>query len=616
VSAVETATASPASEKLRERLAASPLAGRAKVSDLDLPTVEVAPDDWPALARFLRDDPECRYDLFLDLAGVDNLRRAGAPTRFEAVVHLHSLAHNRHARVRVPLPDAEKPSLPSVESVWPAANWYEREAFDLYGFDFPGHSNLTGCSATTPSSDMPCARTTRRASAGSTRRATCAFRSGRRKRGSAPGHFETQTISIGPSHPATHGIIHLLARLDGERIIRAETIIGYLHRCFEKMAEKHHWNQVIPYADRLNYVSAMINGVGYVRTVEKMLGVEVPERGQLVRTILSEFSRIVDHAVCVGANLVDIGALTTFVYLYQNRENFYSLMEACCGARLTVSYVRVGGLAIDVPEDFVPRCRQLLESIPKFVDDVEKLILNNRIVRNRLQGTGVVTREQAIAWGLTGPMLRASGVPYDVRRAHPYDFYDRFDWDVPVSNDGDNFARYLVRTEEVRQSLKIIRQALDILPAKGPVNSDDWRVVLPPKDAVYHDMESLIYHFKLVMEGNPRAGRRALRVDRGANGELGFYAVSDGRGGPYRLKVRPPCFPNMAAFEKIILGWQGLRHDRDARNLERDRGRARPVSGIIDVSRKGATRLTFWQRLYLPAICAAWRSRFGTSPAT
>jgi NADH:ubiquinone oxidoreductase subunit D len=285
-----------------------------------------------------------------------------------------------------------------------------------------------------------------------------------------------------------------------------------------------------------------------------MLGVEIPERGQLVRTILSEFSRIMDHCVCIGANLVDIGALTNFIYLYQNRENIYDLLEACCGARLTVSYVRVGGLAIDVPNDFAARCRGLLESIPGFLADVEKLVDNNRIVRNRLSGTGIVSKEDAIGWGMTGPMLRASGVPYDVRRARPYDFYDRFDWDIPIANDGDNFSRYLVRMEEIRQSLKIIRQALDILPAQGPVSSDDWRVVLPPKDAVYHDMESLIYHFKLVMEGIrvPR-GERYEWIE-GANGELGFYAVSDGRGGPYRLKVRPPCFPNMAAFEKIVIG--------------------------------------------------------------
>jgi NADH-quinone oxidoreductase subunit C/D len=554
VTVAEAAVLSPAAERLRERLAESPVASRASVADLDLPTITVGPQDWPALARFLRDDPGCQYDLFLDLCGVDNLRRRGPATRFELVVHLHSLSRNNHIRVRVAIPDSESPSVPTVEGVWPAANWFEREAWDLYGIAFPGHPNLHRILC----HDAFVGHALRKDYAPGQRwffaEEDLRMPEWSKHTGERVDHFETQTISIGPSHPATHGIIHLVARLDGDTIIRAETMIGYLHRCFEKMAETHHWNQVVPYCDRLNYVSAMINGVGYVRTVEKMLGVEVPDRGRLVRTILSEFSRIMDHCVCIGANLVDIGALTNFIYLYQNRENIYDLIEACCGARLTVSYVRVGGLAIDVPDDFVPRCRQLLESIPPFLRDVEKLVDANRIVRNRLSGTGVVTKEQAIAWGLTGPMLRASGVPYDVRRARPYDFYDKFDWDIPIASDGDNFARYLVRMEEMRQSLKIIRQALDVFPSSGPVNSDDWRVVLPPKDAVYHDMESLIYHFKLVMEGiRVPAGERYEWIE-GGNGELGFYAVSDGRGGPYRLKVRPPCFPNMAAFEKIVLG--------------------------------------------------------------
>jgi len=554
MSVLEAEALSPAAEKLRGRLETSPFSEKGEVFDLDLPTVECSPADWPALARFLCDDPECRYDLFLDLAGVDNLKRPGRKTRFEAVFHLHSLSRNEHARVKVVLPDDTAPSLPSVHDVWPAANWFEREAYDLFGFQFPGHPNL--------------------------RRLLChdAFVGHALRKDYAPGqrwffaeedlrmpdwaseteemagHFETQTISIGPSHPATHGIIHLIARLDGERITRAETQIGYMHRCFEKMAETHTWNQVIPFCDRLNYVSAMINGVGYVKTVEKMLGIEVPERGVLIRTILSEFSRIMDHCVNIGTNLVDIGALTNFWYLYQPREGIYGLLEACCGARLTVSYVRVGGLAIDVPEDFVPRCRALLESIPRFLDDVNRLVTKNRIVRNRLSGTGLVTKEQAIAWGFTGPMLRASGVPYDVRRSRPYDFYDRFDWNVPISTEGDNFARYLVRMEEMRQSLKIIRQALEILPESGEVNSSDWHVVLPPKDAVYHDMESLIYHFKLIMEGiRVPKGERYEWIE-GANGELGFYAISEGAGGPYRLKPRPPCFPMMAAYEKIIVG--------------------------------------------------------------
>ncbi len=551
--ALETAL-SPAAEKVRQRIAASPVAGRAEVVERDLPTIQVSPKDWPALARFLRDDPGCRYDLFIDLCGVDNLRRPGQTTRFEAVVHLHSLPSNERVRVRVLLPDAERPSLPTVCDIYPAANWFEREAYDLFGFEVPGHPNLHRLLCHDAFVGHPLRKDYAPGQRWFFAEEDLRMPEWSKETDARAGHFETQTISIGPSHPATHGIIHLVARLDGERIVRAETMIGYLHRCFEKMAETHHWNQIIPYTDRLNYVSAMLNGVGYVRTVEAMLGVEVPDRGRLARTILSEFTRIMDHCVCIGANLVDIGALTNFIYLYENRENIYDLLEACCGARLTVSYVRVGGLAVDVPGDFVARCRALLESIPTFIDDVEKLVTNNRIVRNRLSGTGIVTKEQAIAWGMTGPMLRASGVPYDVRRSRPYDFYDKFDWDIPISQDGDNFARYLVRIEEMRQSLKIIRQALDVFPAKGPVNSDDWRVVLPPKDAVYHDMESLIYHFKLTMEGiRVPAGERYEWIE-GGNGELGFYAVSDGRGGPYRLKVRPPCFPNMAAFEEIVVG--------------------------------------------------------------
>jgi NADH-quinone oxidoreductase subunit C/D len=554
LSTVETVSLSRPAQRIRDRFSESPLSERVEVLDLDLPTIETSPDDWLAVARFLRDDPECRFDLFLDLAGVDNLKRSGRRTRFEAVFHLLSLSRGEHLRVKVILPDGAPPTLPTVCEIWPAANWFEREAFDLFGFDFPGHPNLRRLLCHDAFVGSPLRKDYAAGQRWFFAEEDLRMPDWATNTEERAGHFETQTISIGPSHPATHGIVHLVARLDGERITRAETQIGYLHRCFEKMAENHTWNQVIPFCDRLNYVSAMINGVGYVRTVEKMLGIEVPDKGRLVRTILSEFSRIMDHCVCIGANLVDIGGLTNFWYLYQPREGIYGLLEACCGARLTVSYVRVGGLAIDVPEDFVPRCRALLESIPKFLDDVDRLVTRNKIVRNRFAGTGTVTRDQAIAWGFTGPVLRSTGVDYDVRRARPYDFYDKFDWDVAVATDGDNYARYLVRMEEMRQSLKIIRQALDVFPASGPVNSDDWHVVLPPKDAVYHDMESLIFHFKLIMEGIrvPR-GERYEWIE-GANGELGFYAISEAGSGPYRLKPRPPCFPMMAAFEKIIIG--------------------------------------------------------------
>ena len=289
-----------------------------------------------------------------------------------------------------------------------------------------------------------------------------------------------------------------------------------------------------------------------------------------------------DHCVCIGANLVDIGALTNFVYLYQNRENIYDLLEACCGARLTVSYVRVGGLADRRPgrlRGALPaRCSRRSR---RSSTTSRSSSTTTGSSATGSPGTGVVTKEQAIAWGLTGPdAARLGRAPTTCGARAPTTSTTSSTGTSRSPQDGDNFARYLVRMEEMRQSLKIIRQALDIFPASGPVNSDDWHVVLPPKDAVYHDMESLIYHFKLVMEGiRVPAGERYEWIE-GGNGELGFYAVSDGRGGPYRLKVRPPCFPNMAAFEKIDRRRHGLRRRRDARHAQRHRGGARPMSGV------------------------------------
>ncbi len=300
MSTVEAPTLSPFAEKLRERLERSPLGGRIEVRDLDLPTIEVAPADWLEVARYLRDDPECRFDLFLDLAGVDNAKRRGRPTRFEAVFHLLSVSRNEHVRVKVLLPDGAAPSLPTVHAIWPAANWFEREAFDLFGFDFPGHPNLRRLLCHDAFVGHPLRKDYAPGQRWFFAEEDLRMPDWAANTDERAGHFETSTISIGPSHPATHGIIHLIARLDGEKIVRAETQIGYMHRCFEKMAETHTWNQVIPFCDRLNYVSAMINGVGYVRTVERMLGIEVPERGRLVRTILSEFSRIMDHCVTSG----------------------------------------------------------------------------------------------------------------------------------------------------------------------------------------------------------------------------------------------------------------------------------------------------------------------------
>jgi NADH-quinone oxidoreductase subunit C/D len=499
--------------------------------------------------RALRDRPELDCDLLLDVCGVDYPERE---QRFEVVYHLTSLDKGHRFRVRVPV-DEDDPRVPTAFGIWKAADWFERETWDLMGIRFDGHPNLRRI-------------LTHEAFQGHALRkdydpekrwvltenetfvpdwATDVVH--------GEDQFETQVINIGPSHPATHGTLRIVARLDGELITRAECEIGYLHRCFEKMSETHGWNEVIPYTDRLNYCSSMINGVGYALGVEQMLGIEAPPRAQVVRVILSEFSRLMDHAVCLGATLVDIGALTNFWYFFQPREEIYSLLESCAGGRLTVSYARIGGLAYEVPADFEDQVRYLLGRIPKFIDDVDKLVTTNRIFRGRTEGVGALTAEEALAWGWTGPCLRACGVPYDLRRARPYLGYENYEFDVPVASTGDSYARYLVRLEEMRQSLRIIEQAIDNLP-EGPVITDDHRVALPPKPQVYSEMESLIWHFKLIYDGIKVPAGAAYSATEGANGELGYYLVSDGTGKPYRIKVRPPCFAIFQAYPHILEG--------------------------------------------------------------
>ncbi len=360
-------------------------------------------------------------------------------------------------------------------------------------------------------------------------------------------------VNLGPSHPATHGTLRVLLQLDGERIVRAIPEIGYLHRGFEKSAEKGTWTETIPYTDRLNYNSALLNNVGYCKAVEALIGVEVPPRNQAIRVIVSEMSRIMDHLIAVGTNLVDIGALTNFWYFFNLRERFYRLVEKLCGARLTTSYVRIGSLQHDLYPGFEDDLRALLPEIPRAVADVRGLVERNRIFHDRTQGVGAIPAAEAIAYGFTGPCLRACGVPYDVRKAHPYYGYDQYDWEVPIGEAGDARDRVLVRFEEILQSARILAQALAKLPA-GPIAVADWTVVLPPKERVYGSIEPLMGHFKIVMEGIQVPAGEIYDCTEAANGELGFYLVSDGSGRPYRVRVRPPCFPITSAFPRMVEG--------------------------------------------------------------
>jgi NADH-quinone oxidoreductase subunit C/D len=521
---------------------------------LDQPTWIVRPDVLAALARELRDDRETRFDLLMDIAGVDYPDR---DERFEAVYSLYSVPRNARLRLKVPVTESE-PVLPSLVPVWNAANWAEREVYDMFGLRFTGHPNLSRLLCHEAFQGHPL-----RKDYDPARRWILTEDKLYKPHFDLPEAmgiesdddlFERMTINIGPSHPAMHGTFRLMAVLDGETIIASDMEIGYLHRCFEKMCETHTWQQVIPYTDRLNYCSSFINNVAYCRAVEKLLSVEAPPRAVWARTILSEFSRIMDHCVCNGTTLVDAGALTNFWYMFQPREEIYGLLESCCGARLTVSYCRIGGLSQDLPPDFMARCRRLLEIIPEFVRDVERLVDRNRIWLDRSVGTAAISGAEAVNWGWTGPCLRASGVPYDVRRSMPYDLYDTVDWDVPVLYGGDIFDRYRIRNLEIRQSLKIIRQLLDRGMPGGGFIVDDPHIALPPKEKAYNEMEAMIYHFKLIMDGILVPEGEIYLPTEGANGELGFHVISDGTSKPYRIKVRPPCFPIMSTFPRLIRG--------------------------------------------------------------
>jgi len=360
-------------------------------------------------------------------------------------------------------------------------------------------------------------------------------------------------VNIGPSHPAMHGTFRVQALMDGETIVDAEAEIGYMHRNFEKMAEERTYWQIIPYTDRLNYCSSFMNGHGWALAVEKLLGIQAPPRAEAVRVILSELSRVADHIICIGTNVVDLGGITPFFVMFRAREAIYDLLDACCGARLTVSYVRIGGLANDVPEDFAALVKRAVQEVREVTDEGERLLTRNAIFAKRFRDIGVMGKDDALSWGWVGPCLRGSGVAYDVRKDHPYSGYEQYDFDVPVGTVGDCFDHYLVRIAEIRQSLRIVEQALEKLPG-GPVIVDDKRVALPPKSEVYSNIEALMNHFKLVYDGILPPPGEVYGYTEGANGELGYYVVSDGRKHPWRVKVRPPCFNIYQAFPEMIRG--------------------------------------------------------------
>ena len=370
-----------------------------------------------------------------------------------------------------------------------------------------------------------------------------------------PSDFADQIMELqmGPSHPASHGTIKFNLKLDGERIVDCDVEVGYLHRGFEKMCEQGTWTQCFPYTDRLNYASPCINNVGFALAVERLLGIDTTERCKYVRMIMSEVARIADHLTCLGMASGELGAQTVMFYTLEAREFLYDLIEAVTGARLTVTWCRVGGMTHDLPPEFNDRMKASFARLDQVLSDCDGLLSRNRVFIDRMAGIGILPKNEAISYGLTGPLLRASGVSYDVRKAHPYLVYDRMDFEVPTGERGDNYDRFNVRFQEIYQSKRIIEQELASLP-DGPVTITDPKVVLPAKEKVYNSIEGLMNHFKLIMEGIKVPAGEVYQAVEGANGELGFYVVSDGSGRPYRVRVRPPCFLGMGALNKMLIG--------------------------------------------------------------
>jgi NADH-quinone oxidoreductase subunit C/D len=510
----------------------------------------IAPVDLKDTVAYIK--YELNYTFFVDLTVVDYLNYIEKKKSRFAVVYIFRSEDFKDTIILKSYLEDDL-SIESISSIYDGANWAEREAYDQYGITFTGHHNLKrilnhkNFIGHPLRKDYPITK-------GQLCIETDDLMDEMTKKLRLRGYTDSEDLTflnLGPAHPASHGTIRTFVALKDEKIVSAVSEIGYLHRGFEKSCENHKYNQIIPYTDRLNYCSAILNNIAFADAVEKMLDIEIPDRAKFIRVIIGELSRIIDHLVCLAAALVDMGALTNYWYLYNPRETVYDLLSKLTGARLTNAYMRIGGVKWDLYDGFENDLDTCLKDILKGVDDSLKLIAHNKIFLDRSQNVGIIGKEDALSYGISGPNLRASGVAYDLRVAKPYYYYDSFDFEIPVGSVGDVYDRLMVRFEEIYQSASIIKQAMKRLPG-GDIAVDDKRVFLPKKDDVYNNIEGLMNQFKLIFEGVKVPKKESYSAIEATNGELGFYIASDGSGIPYKVKVRPPCFYSMSALPHII----------------------------------------------------------------
>ncbi len=555
-----------------------------RLDAIGVPVVTVAPGSVHEILTFLKTDTDLLFDMLVDVMGVD----LGGGRPIQVWYQLWSIQHGRQLRIVTLLPVSDL-IVRSVADLWQAANWLERETYDLYGITFEGHPDLRRIlmpenydEGFPLRKDFPLRGRFGRPE--QVRRALSRDREDVYAREElalagmlpdsvdensqafdVPGEMSTDDladglegermlVNLGPQHPATHGVLRLVLQLDGETVERCIPHLGYLHTGFEKTCEYREWNQIVPYTDRMDYLAPMLYNVGYALAVESLLGVEITPRCTVLRVVLSELNRILGHLLWLGTNAIDLGAFTVFLYTFQERERIYNLHEAYCGSRLTTSVTRIGGMLADLPPGWTAACRDFVNGLATTLDESERLLTKNSIWLARTLDVGSLDGETAINFGLTGPNLRASGVAYDVRKARPYLGYEEYDFDVPVGAHGDTYDRYLVRLEEMRQSMGILKQALDRLP-DGPVNVEDPAVILPPKSESMASIDSMIAHFKLVMEGLQVPAGDVWYSIEASKGELGFGIVSDGGSKPVRCRFRGPSFVNLGVLSHLSEGY-------------------------------------------------------------
>jgi NADH-quinone oxidoreductase subunit B/C/D len=500
----------------------------------DIPTITVRKDGIRDVAKFLKTEANPAFEYLIDLTIVHK------DPSFTVVYHMYSIGGNMRIRLKVNL-DEEENELPTLTNVWRSADWYEREAFDMFGIRFSGHPNMQRILMPKWWKGHPLRKEhpERASEMEDFGYAEALGHEEAPEIDEAPsgGELEILNVNIGPQHPGTHGLLRLVVKLDGEIIREVDPDIGYLHRGIEKIGENRTYHQFIVFTDRLDYLSGALNNLGYVTAVEKLLGLEVPKRAEYIRVILSEIFRICNHLVWIGTFAHDLGALTPAFYTFRDREDAFEIVEMLTGGRMHPSFFRVGGVAKDIPEGFTDKVREFVKSLPAKIKDYEGLLTRNPIFLKRTKGVGAISKEDAVDMGFTGPNIRATGLAFDLRKMMPYSSYDDFEFDIPVEADGDCYARYLIRVEEIRQSLRIIEQANERLP-EGLCISEDPHFSKParlakgftvPEGETYHSVES-------------------------SKGEIGFYIVSMGEKTPFRLRIRTPSFPHVQAISHMAKG--------------------------------------------------------------